>query len=40
MGMFLVTISESFKCFQYFNFETSSLENEKPLQKIGVPFFS
>ena len=37
---FYVTISESFKRFQYFNFETNFLENENLFQKTGVPFFS
>ena len=34
-----MTISESFKRFQYFNFETNFLENENLFQKTGVPFF-
>ena len=33
-----MTISESFKRFQYFNFETDFLENENFFQKPGVPF--
>ena len=37
---FYVRISESFKRFQYFNFETNFLENENLFQKTGVPFFS
>ena len=37
---FYVTISESFKRFQYFNFETNFLENENLFQKTGVLFFS
>ena len=37
---FYVTISKSFKRFQYFNFETNFLENENLFQKTGVPFFS
>ena len=37
---FYLTISESFKHFQYFNFETDFLENESLFQKTGVPFFS
>ena len=37
---FYVTISENFKRFQYFNFETNFLENENLFQKTGVPFFS
>ena len=37
---FYVTVSESFKRFQYFNFETNFLENENLFQKTGVPFFS
>ena len=35
-----MTISESFKRFQYFNFETNFLENENLFQKTGAPFFS
>ena len=37
---FYVTISENFKRFQYFNFETDFLENENLFQTTGVPFFS
>ena len=37
---FYVTISESFKSFQYFNFETNFLANENLFQKTGVQFFS
>ena len=37
---FYVTITENFKRFQYFNFETDFLENENLFQKTGVPFFS
>ena len=37
---FNVTISESFKRFQYFDFETNFLENADLLQKPGVRFFS
>ena len=37
---FYVTISETFKRFQYFNFEINVLENENLFQKTGVPFFS
>ena len=33
-----MTISESFKRFQYFNFEANFLENENLFQKTGVPF--
>ena len=33
-----MTISESFKRFQYFEFETKFLENENLFQKSGVPF--
>ena len=33
-----MTISESFKRFQYFNFETNFLENENLFQKTGVQF--
>ena len=40
LACFYVTISESFKRFQYFNFETDFLENEDLFQKTGVPFFS
>ena len=35
---FYVTIGESFKRFQYFNFETNFLENESLFQKTGVWF--
>ena len=35
-----VAIRESFKRFQYFDFETNFLENENLLQKTGVPFFT
>ena len=35
-----VTISESFKHFKYFNFETNFLENENLFQKSGVPLCS
>ena len=37
---FYVTISESFKHFQYFNFKTNFLENENLFRKTGEPFFS
>ena len=33
-----MTISESLKRFQYFNFETNFLENENIFLKTGVPF--
>ena len=33
-----MTISESFKRFQYFNFETNFLENENLFRKTGVLF--
>ena len=33
--MFYVTISEDFKRFQYFNFETDFVENENLFQKTG-----
>ena len=36
---FYVTISERFERFQYFNFETELLDNEKLFQKTKVPFF-
>ena len=36
---FYVTISESFKLFQYFDFETNFLENENLIHKTGVLFF-
>ena len=36
--MFYVTISENFKRFQYFNFETDLPENENLFRKTGVPF--
>ena len=35
--MFLWTISESFKRFQYFNFEADFRENENLFQKTRVP---
>ena len=38
--MVYVTITENFKRFQNFNFETDFLENEGLFQKTGVPFFS
>ena len=37
---FYVTICESFKRFQYFNFETNFLEDENLFQKTRVPSFS
>ena len=37
---FYETISQNFKRFQYFNFETDFLENEIFLRKTGVPLFS
>ena len=37
---FYVTISESLKRFQYFNFETNFLENKNLFQKPGVLLFS
>ena len=37
---FYVTIGETFKRFQYCNFETNFLENENLFQKTVVPFFS
>ena len=37
---FYVTISGSFKRFQYVNFEKHFLENKNFFQKTGVPFFS
>ena len=37
---FHVTITGSFKRFQYFNFATNFFENENLFQKSGVPFFS
>ena len=40
LARFYVTISESFKRFQYFNFETNFLESEICFQKTGVPLFS
>ena len=36
---FYRTISESFKRFQYFNFEMNFLENGNLFQKTAVPFF-
>ena len=35
---FYVTLSESFKRFQYFKFETNFLENENLFQKTGILF--
>ena len=35
---FYVTITENFKRFQYFNFETDFLLNGNLFQKTGVPF--
>ena len=40
LACFYVTISESFKRFQYFNFETNFLKQENLFQRSGVPFFS
>ena len=37
---FYVTISENFKRFQYFKFDTDFLQKENLFQKTGVPFFS
>ena len=37
---FYMTISESFKRFQCFNFETNFRENENLFQKTGVLFFT
>ena len=31
-------VFKSFKCFQYFNFETNFLENENLFQETGVRF--
>ena len=36
--MFLCDNKWKFQSFQYFNFETSFLENENLFQKTGVPF--
>ena len=36
----VLTISENFEHFQYFNFETDFLEKENCFQKTGVQFFS
>ena len=33
-----MTISGSFEHFQYFNFETYFLKNERLSQKTGIPF--
>ena len=38
LASFYVTISESFKRFQYFNFETNFLENENFLKKLEYRF--
>ena len=35
-----MTISDSSKRFQYFNFETNFLENENLIQKAGVRFLA
>ena len=35
-----MTISESFKRFQYLNFETNFLENKNLFQKTGVTFLA
>ena len=40
MACSYVTISEHFKHYQYFNFETDFLENENFFEKTGVMFFS
>ena len=40
LARFYVTISESFKRFQYFKFETTFLEKENFSQKTRAPFFS
>ena len=37
---FYVIITENFKRFQYFDFETDFLESEKLFQKTGILFFS
>ena len=37
---FYVTISENFKRFQWFNFETDFLENESLFLKTGVALLS
>ena len=38
MACFYMTISESLKYFQYFNFETNFLENDNISQKTGYRF--
>ena len=38
LACFYVTITENFKRFQYFNFETDFLLNGNLFQKTGVPF--
>ena len=38
LACFLVTLSENFKCFQYFNFETDFLENEDLFKKLEYRF--
>ena len=40
LACFYVTISESFKHFQYFNFETNFLKNENLSHTTGVTLFS
>ena len=37
---FYMTISESFKHFQYFDFKTDFLKNENLFRKTGGMFFS
>ena len=37
---FYMTMSETFKRFQYFSFETNFLENQNLFQKTGALFFS
>ena len=38
--VFMLAIIGNFQGFQYFNFETNFLKNEKLFQKTGALFFS
>ena len=40
LASFYVANGGNFESFQYFNFETDFLENEKLFQKTGVPFLN
>ena len=39
-NMFFMWVTRNIERFQYFNFETSFLKNEKLFQNTGVPIFS